>query len=537
MEIEKLITTTAAGNGVDIVEIKTADLGDELMFVCSVEPPMLEAATEKRLLIQKVLEEFVADDGLKRSIAFRAEENKVEVPDRPKDGLSSPENLRLRSLIDTRSRTTFAIPSLDYRESPKASMEVVSSLKNLVIYGRRGVGKTALMREAYSYVRSNLDMPAVWLNCQTYRGLEAPVVARSILVTILETAKNYGDTKYSENITRFLGSLPQDIEDSSDLRIPEINKLLAERFNKPAFALYCFLDDFYLLRVVDQPKILDFVFQALREVTVCLKLSTVANLTRLFDYENQIGLQIPHDAGKVDLDQTLEDPTQTQDFLEAIIAPYLDAAGVTSLSKLANPQARGRLILASGGVPRDYLSLVSMSMDKALQKRDNAKKITTESVNAAAGDFALIRQNELEADAQSQGSEVVRQILADRNSLRRQIIDDGRTTYFRVDKSITDGPEAERIGKLVDLRFIHLVWKEFSDKKGGNNRYDAYTLSLSEFSESRLFRKLELLDVVKGAWVKKKTGNSRDEAVLDRKGLRNTLVSAPVLVPFGKLQE
>lgn len=531
--VEAILTDTANGYGVAITSIKTADLGDELMYICNVNSSSYERALEYRLQIQSDLVSQLDEEGVARSIAFREDSQKVQSAPRSGEGLASQESLKLRSLIDSRSRTTFSIPSLKYRESPKASMEVVSSLKNLVIYGRRGVGKTALMREAYSYVRDNLGMPAVWINCQTFRELSPESVASAILSKIVEESLNYSDGDYCEKAKVIIDSLSTStVEGGLHEVIPEVNSLLRARFNSTSFSLYCFLDDFYLLRVSEQPRILDLVFRALREATVALKISTVANLTRLFDYKDQTGLQIPHDAGKVDLDQTLEDPAETQAFLESILSPYLETSGVSSIDKLANPQSRGRLVLASGGVPRDYLSLISMSMDKALQRRENAKTIGTESVNAAAGDFALIRQNELEADAQSQGEGEVQQILRDREYLRTEIIENGRTTYFRVSKTDISGSDAERLGRLVDLRFIHLVWKEFSDKKGSGERFDAYTLSLSEFSESRLFRRLQILDVEKGAWIKKMTGNSREAIVLDRKGLRNTLVAAPVLYPF-----
>lgn len=84
---------------------------------------------------------------------------------------------------------------------------------------------------------------------------------------------------------------------------------------------------------------------------------------------------MPHDASTVDLDVTLENPSQTQKFLESVMNTYIEKAGLRSVASIAKTEALGRLVLASGGVPRDYLNLFSSSIVVARERRTQAAEI------------------------------------------------------------------------------------------------------------------------------------------------------------------
>lgn len=524
------IRNAASKLGVPVQGVNEVDLGIELMYVCSVAPEDYEKAIDVRLELQAQLNQETSEDNVKRSIVFREGEQQVELTESAGHGLQSPEAMNLRSLIETRSRTSLAVPSLQYQEDPRASMQVVSSPKSMVVSGRRGVGKTALLGQVHTRVKS-MGNAAVWINCQTYRDLPVHVAAAHALKNIFEELTHFGDEKFIGKSEDFQEQLTRVILDEISLEplIPEINKYLMSRFGSGNHSLFVFLDDFYMLNIDHQPKLLDFLFRSIRDCSAALKIATVGNLTRLFDFDLQLGLQVPHDASRLNLDQTLEDPKSTQAFLESVLRPYIEQSGYGTLAKIMNPAARGRLVLASGGVPRDYLTILSLAMDKAIKKTERAVQVTAESVNAAAGEFAEIRRSDLEADIKSLRVTDGHRILEDAKTLYSEVREQASSTYFRVDRNNVSRDVEERLGRLIDLRMIHLVWKGFSDKKGMGNVYDAYTLNLADFSESRLFRNLELLDIESGSWFKRRTGRSRDRTRLNSNALRSELLRAPLV--------
>lgn len=90
------------------------------------------------------------------------------------------------------------------------------------------------------------------------------------------------------------------------------------------------------------------------------------------------------------------DPGDVQTFLEHMLDNYTNAAGVGKPSSIAQRRALGRLVLASGGVPRDYLNLFASSIVQARKSRSNAQEVGRDDVAVAAGDAARGKKRDLE---------------------------------------------------------------------------------------------------------------------------------------------
>jgi hypothetical protein len=263
----------------------------------------------------------------------------------------------------------------------------------------------------------------------------------------------------------------------------------------------------------------------LRDCDGWLKVASIERLTRPFEPSSKVGLEVPHDASIIDLDVTLEDPESAQNFLESVLSNYTTTAGISKPASITKPQALGRLVLASGGVPRDYLNLFATSIVVARTARELAREVGKEDVAVAAGRAARGKKRDLELDVASANA---RELLTALEQVAKYVKGRGHT-YFLINVAQKMLHNYELLGQLVDLRFAHLVQAALSDQHRPGIRYEAYVLDLSEFTDIRLKRGLNVLDLEAGKWTWRLTGKARTMERLTSTQLRDRLRQAPVV--------
>src|SRR5262245_25920851 len=157
-----------------------------------------------------------------------------------------------------------------------------------------------------------------------------------------------------------------------------INLLCAERGTD----LYLFIDDLHYLAIKEQPVFLDLVHGITRDAAAWVKTAGIRNQCRVFESDPPRGMQLGHDAAVIALDITLEDPKKARKFLSDVLLTYLNAAGISNRSGILSGGALDRLVLASAGVPRDFLLLCARAIQIA-RLRENARTVGTQDVNEA----------------------------------------------------------------------------------------------------------------------------------------------------------
>jgi hypothetical protein len=291
--------------------------------------------------------------------------------------------------------------------------------------------------------------------------------------------------------------------------VPRMQLALRRFLESTNTRLYVFIDDIHYLRADEQPKLLDMIHGAVRDIDAWLKIAGIRHLTRWFRLTTQLGIQTSHDADHIDLDVTLETPTQAKGFLESIVRAYTEHSGISSLSRMVSTTALDRLVLASGAVPRDYLTLTATAIRQA-QTRGKAKLVGVQDVNEAAGEAAKTKIAELEDDAASSSALTTKTILNVLHRLREFCLNETNYTYFRID--LIDKDKYADIYSvfhdLMDLRLIHMVESSLSDEREAGRRSEVYMLDLSQFSGKRLRKKLRVLDFEAGHLVLKETGTT-----------------------------
>jgi hypothetical protein len=473
--------------------------------------------------------------GLSTVVVFRASVPlDVPTPADAKGGRLSGQDVdQLMRLLEARSRTSDALPSLRYMEDPRASLGSIAAPRHQLIFGRRGVGKTALLLEAKRAAERE-GHSTVWLNAHVVRRLDVASAVTVLAEMVLQAVISQGGKSQSPHFDS-LRTLQSDLQHARnagtdprvtlDSRLADLNAALRAVLREDLMRLYVYIDDFYLLSIDQQPAFLDYIASITRDCNAWLKIASIERLTRTYVPSTRSGLEIPHDAIKIDLDVTLENPVTTQRFLEAVLVSYTSAAGIRSLPSIAKPEALARLVLASGGVPRDYLNLFAASLGVARRSRERAMEVGREDVAIAAGLSAKGKKRDLEQDVvESNSAQLLRVIESVSSDVKA-----AGYTYFRVDSSMKNTAGYELLALIIDLRFAHVVQASLSDQHRIGIRYEAYILDLSEYTDVRLKRGLHVLDLDDANWTLRLTGQARFKQPLTGSLFRDQLRQSPLI--------
>ncbi len=530
---EARLTKLLADRGVDVLRVEERAFPGERWFVVYVAEAQLPLAQSLAGDVESRLR--AADKSQEEAlvVTFRPEAEPDDAAiARPTGRLFAPSVDQLIQLLEARSRTSDALPSLRYVTDPRASLSAVRASRHHLIFGRRGVGKTALLLETKAWAVKR-GHAAAWINAHVLRTLEpanaAATVANALIEAVLQALGSSG-AKHVQQLNVLAAELmamskKKVTKAALGAKSPELNAALRAVLREDLVRLYVFLDDFYLVPLEHQPYLLDYLAGVLRDTNGWLKVASIERLSRAYEPSTHMGLEVPHDASRIDLDVTLEDPAAAQRFLESVLHNYLEAAGIRTAASVAKREALGRLVLASGGVPRDYLNLFAGSIVVAREGRADSKAIGREDVAVAAGRASRSKKRDLEQDVTSSMSQTLLKGL-------EQLAAGLRTagyTFFRVDSASAGTAGYEVLSQLVDLRFVHLVHQGLSDQHKAGIKYEAYVLDLSEYTDVRLKRNLHILDLEDGRWTWRLTGNARTKSPLSGTQLRDRLRDSPLV--------
>jgi hypothetical protein len=431
----------------------------------------------------------------------------------------------LLELLSARSRTSETQPSLRFVKDVDERLNLAVSARHQLIFGRRGVGKTSLLLEAKRMIESNGAL-VLWVNMHSLRALDAGRAFLTIVLRLCDLMMGaHQNGKVTSSGLQLVSIARSNIEErvfASDVTYEEASALVSvvqqavSRFCVEAdMQMYVFLDDVHYMRVQQVPLLLDLLHGITRDNPVWLKVAGIQHQTRWFIPNPPTGLQTGHDATIINLDVTLEHPERASKFLLDVLKGYVEECDALPLSRVISSAALERLVLASGGVPRDFLTLCASSIQTARQ-RSKASAVGVQDVNNAAGVAGQTKLHELEDDAAAVAGRSAVLITA-LNSLRAFLLTDKQITFFRVDfrdKEVR-GQEYRVLQALADLRMLHLINASLSDAQQAGQRSEVYLLDLSQYSGSRLKQRLRVLDFEHGHMVLKRTRSTESPKVGD----------------------
>lgn len=245
---------------------------------------------------------------------------------------------------------------------------------------------------------------------------------------------------------------------------------------------FVFLDEFYRVERKDQPLVLGYMHRLTKDTGLWLKVGSVRYWTTPYRGGSPpTGMQPTQDANVISLDRGLQLVESTRAFLETILGNIATRVDV-DLRKLMTDGALARLVLASGGVPRDYIRLTGEAIKHARNRGPSAKggseKVMAEDINSAAGQTAETKLEDLREDAPDEAHALER-LLEDLAEFCRY----NKAAYFMVDGR--DGDLSAKIEQLQDLRFTHLLFDGESVPEFGSRRHKVLLLDVAYLSVRR----------------------------------------------------
>lgn len=356
-----------------------------------------------------------------------------------------------------------------------------------IVLGRRGVGKSTLIRRAVELLSDSPAIVAI-LDMQAYSGLRKTELFREVLhdvVTGIAGAADEVGARFSiglntSGLTQVATRL-QEGKITAEESIPLIKRQLKLLVARTGNHTYVFLDDYHLVDPKIQPELLQMLFGALKGASGWLKVSALRTLLNNYSPKTRLGLQIPGDAQPISLDLTLESPETAERHLRAILGNFLKAVGY-SLSERVLPEAAfKRLVWANAGVPRDFLQMFARSVEHA--RRNRHTSVTLSDVNIAIGEFGQTKMEELREDARNEAGELQEMARA----LEEYCLAENKVNAFLLKSE--ESNERRLIRTLSDLRLVHLIHQSITPERAGE-RYEAFIVDYSLFTGFRRRRNI-----------------------------------------------
>ncbi len=503
----------------------------------------------------------------------------------PKDAPSHPHLLQ----SDEVQRMAIAI-----EESTRASEQGVArfvepaqgtltravSKRHHIVFGRRGSGKTSLLRKAAAELTVD-RRPIAFIDLEPFKGHTYPDVLLSVLISTFTAFRDWLTTagrapaNRSSFWQRVFGTKPkrppldragtENLTTSLDKQIAELNALLhsqdgakistsdqADKASEESFEVgvgvkagsvsgsvsgsastkagvtaqrseefrrskidflhrhildyqkifrdlgqlsdgdaYLFLDDAYHIARRDQPDLIDYFHRIAKNNRLWVKIGTIRHRTDWYRHgDPPVGMKLGDEADEIDLDLTLEKYSLAKAFLFRVLETFASESGV-DLDQVLAQGARDRLVLASGGVARDFLTIFRRSIDVARERgADHARgpKIGAEDVNRASGEHDQTKRDELRRDTDQERDRIEAALAGIVEFCTERTL----CNCFLVEQGCHD-EYIHLIAELVDMRLIHLVRSRTSVGHRKGQAYVAYMLDLSQYTGDRKRRDLSMI--------------------------------------------
>jgi len=275
----------------------------------------------------------------------------------------------------------------------------------------------------------------------------------------------------------------------SDYKSALSDALGASKYDS-AFVL---VDDFYLIPRSRQPDVIDYLHRLLRGTNFYLKIGTIRHRTSLIRNADQtIGVEMHQDVEEINLDRTLEDLESTSEYLSQMLEALAYTAGLDNPKEgLFNPEAFHALVLASGGVPRDFLNIFVEAISSSLADGPDRWLTPTYIWKGASRLSYRTKLNNLRDEASIDASPLEKVY---RDVISFCLKEKKKTGFLISQEQAQEKPSIhELILQLMDFKLIHVIEPDTSAASGRKGRFEAYTLDFSLFMEPRM-RKIEHIE-------------------------------------------
>jgi hypothetical protein len=457
------------------------------------------------------------------------------------------------NLIVLLDEVTRAAPDgMRFLEPSSGVLKQAQSKRHHVIFGRRGSGKSSLLRKTKNEIENSNSL-GIYIDVESLNENQYPDILILVLIEILqELLKKINQKFYFFQKLKLKKNLRQAIKQFNSLLLSEDFAQLERRTkslktsdssidimigspaklkvgessteedeNKEIFKrskinilnrnisniisllkevrtamdkeFFLLIDDLYHIRKQNQPELLSFLHKIAKNNGIWLKIGTVRFRSDLYRVEEKpVGVKLGDDVSEIDLDLTLEKMNTTKKFLQTLASELISEKTIFKLDDLINPNAFDRLIIGSGGVSRDFINLFRQSLINARERLNQTPE------HPKGPRISVEDVNEASGAYGSFKKEEFNKDSLDGQDTLNQIFAEIRS--FCLDKAnsncflLQQDSDDLRIDELVDLKLIHKIDPRVTVSKRQGKVYRAMMLDLSEYAGSRTIRKLETID-------------------------------------------
>jgi hypothetical protein len=276
--------------------------------------------------------------------------------------------------------------------------------------------------------------------------------------------------------------------------VMEYQSIFAEMAKLSGGDSFLFLDDLYHLRRPDQPLVVDYLHSIAKGNHLWLKVGTIKHRSSWYIHGSPPqGMKLGDDADEIDLDLTLEKYSLAKEFLRKILQNLSRSVGLSERLDFLTDTGLDRLVLASGGVARDFLAIFRRSVAAARERGQSAargERVGAEDVNVAAGEYEPTKREEFKRDIYADEESALNVVF---QRIRQFCLDTANCNCFLIDKELQDR-QIDGIHELVDLRLLHFIRSRVTVNTRQGRIYEAYMLDLSQYAGSRKKRSLDLVE-------------------------------------------
>lgn len=479
-EIETILTAFGRRSGFNGVEYEVKQRADRQALVLRMANP-----TERFFrVLQEAKSEIVNDDPPTVTIEKRM----------PRNRLQSPEaKYYLQTLSESLNISRFSFKEdffARYTKSVSNAEAQITAAANHIVFGRRGAGKSSLLLYAMRSRDAEVQ-PSAWVDMQVYEGRGDSRVVLDILIDVLQQLEELfaRSSTYAQVVNTIQRLQKQKLTDDQVRKFfPEVRALFAAVVARTK-NLFIFLDDFHVLDISSQPKILGFLYSISRGNNLFLKLSAIETLTRSWDSRSHVGLQVPHDAQTIKLDYNLTMPDKAASHIEGILDAHAVYCGLPSVRFLCTSgDVISRLVWVSAGVPRDALNLFAQAMTKGTA--EGRRLVSVTNVNVAASEMVSQKLRDMEVDVPE--TAVEGQLATTLERVKDFCIKKERKNAFLTEIR-NDNVFYREILQLVDLRLVHVISEGITVGEAGR-KYVALILDYGFYTGIRAAQSVDLFN-------------------------------------------
>ncbi|MBR9919161.1 hypothetical protein GYB29_16175 [bacterium] len=244
-----------------------------------------------------------------------------------------------------------------------------------------------------------------------------------------------------------------------------------------------FLDDFYLIDLIKQPRIIQYlhdIYKNSSHSAFCFKMCSIPNRTRI-NKEGKADFSLKDDFSPIRLDKELYDFANLKDYLLKITAnlnPKLELNGNDILGLFSNEDVLNYTTVATGGVPRDFLVILSELIKIA--RLDSSTSIKKEHLYSAISDLKQDKEQNIEIESDI-SPEKLREAL---EIIDNEIIRDLKTNVILYPLLLAKEHNA-LLKNLVNLRYLHIINENTTSEKVKKETFVSYLVDMSFYATGK----------------------------------------------------